>query len=96
MYAEFERPAGGVGEAGGFRLVALGVDGAPRRELGRDAGLVAATRRFEAPPVWIVSGVTQAGVRAAAELLDPATLRDRYAVAGVAGGETPLPVLEER
>lgn len=81
VYADFERQAGGVGSAGGFRLVALGVDGLPRRELGAEAGLVAATRRYEAPPVWVVTGVTPAGVQAAAELLDPEILRDHYAVA---------------
>jgi hypothetical protein len=81
VYADFERQAGGVGSAGGFRLVALGVDGLPKRELGADAGLVAATRRYEAPPVWVVTGVTPAGVQAAAELLDPKILRDHYAVA---------------
>jgi hypothetical protein len=81
VYADFEQQAGGVGSAGGFRLVALGVDGLPARELGSDAGLVAATRRYEAPPTWVVTGVTPAAVQAAAGLLDPKLLRDHFAVA---------------
>jgi hypothetical protein len=96
VYADFEQQAGGVGSAGGFRLVALGADGMPARELGPDAGLVAATRRYEAPPVWVVTGATPAAVQAAAGLLDPETLRDHYAVASASGEETPLPVLGAR
>lgn len=93
VYAYFEQGAGGQGVGGGFRLVGLGADGEPARELGPDAGLVAATRRYEAPPVWVVTGGTPAAVQAAAELLDPEHLRDHYAVASVDGKETPLPVL---
>ena len=72
----------------------MGLDagGAPARRFGPGAGLVAATRRFDAPPVWLVTGATGRGVRAAAGLLDAADLRDRYAVATEAGRETPLPV----
>lgn len=95
VYADFTQGAGGQGVGGGFDLLALGVDGEPARELGPDAGLVAATRRFEAPPTWVVTGGTPAAVRAAAALLDPEALRDHYAVATEAGKETPLPVLEE-
>ncbi len=36
------------------------------RTFGANAGLVAATRRFEGPPVWLVTGATDAGVQAAA------------------------------
>jgi uncharacterized protein DUF4430 len=76
----------------GFELVGLDEAGEPARKFGPGAGLVAATRRFDAPPVWIVSGASGAGVRAAAELLDAADLRDRYAVASENGRETPLPI----
>lgn len=86
VYADFVR-AGGV-----YRLRGLDQGGAPARELGPGAGLVAATRRFEAPPVWIVSGATARGVRAAAELLDAEHLRDRFAVATEGGEEAPLPI----
>jgi hypothetical protein len=81
-----------VREGGGYALVGLGEDGEAKRSFGAGAGLVAATRRYEAPPVWVVTGARRAGVRAAAGLLDAADLRDRYAVAVEAGKETPLPL----
>jgi hypothetical protein len=62
------------------------------RDFGPSAGLVAATRRYEAPPVWLVTGASAAGVRAAAGLLDAADLRDRYAVATEGAGTVPLPI----
>ncbi|HEX3324829.1 MAG TPA: DUF4430 domain-containing protein [Solirubrobacterales bacterium] len=77
---------------GGYVLQGLSEDGKPGRTFGADAGLVAATRRYEAPPVWVVSGTSAAGVSAAAGLLDPADLRDHYAVAVEGGGEAPLPL----
>lgn len=86
VFAGFER------RGGGFRLTGLAVDGRPARAFGPGAGLVAATRRYEAPPTWLVTGADLAGVRAAAGLLDPADLRDRYAVASEGGRETPLPI----
>jgi len=86
VFADF-RPGGG-----GYRLVGLDEGGDEAVELGPDAGLVAATRRYEAPPVWVVTGGTKAGVRAAAQLLDVAGLRDHYAVAVDGGRETALPV----
>jgi hypothetical protein len=78
--------------AGGYRLQGLDEGGKPVRDFGPDAGLVAATRRFDAPPVWLVSGATARGALAAAGLLGAAHLRDRYAVATEGGRETPLPV----
>jgi hypothetical protein len=86
VFAELE-PRGA-----GFRLVGLDEDGKPARTFGPGAGLVAATRRFDAPPIWVVTGVDRAGVRAAAGMLDAAHLRDRYAVAIEGGEEAPLPV----
>jgi len=81
-------PAGG----GEYRLQGLDEDGHARREFGPDAGLVAATRDGEAPPTWVISGPRAAGARAAAGLLDPADLRNHYAVAVEGGRETPLPL----
>ncbi len=90
VFAEFARPArstvplpriSGQRNSGRYELRGLGEDGAVVRRFGPGAGLVAATRRFEAPPVWLVTGATQRGVRAAAGLLDAADLRDHYAVA---------------
>jgi Domain of unknown function (DUF4430) len=84
-------PLGGL-----FRLVGLDEAGEVARTFGAGAGLIAATRRFDAPPVWIATGTTAAGVKAAAELLDADDLRDRYAVAGQNGRVTPLPIPTEQ
>jgi hypothetical protein len=78
--------------ADGYRLRGLDESGDPVRDFGPDAGLVAATRRYESPPVWIASGATARGALAAAGLLDAAHLRDHYAVATERGRETPLPI----
>jgi uncharacterized protein DUF4430 len=100
IYADFEpsggRRGGGVatGDAAAYSLVALDEAGKPARELGSGAGLVAATRRYEGPPVWLVTGGTAAAVRAAAGLLDRRHLRDHYAVAVSGGEEEPLPLRE--
>jgi hypothetical protein len=86
VFAQFAR------RGRGFELHGLDEDGEPARTFAAGAGLVAATRRFEAPPVWVVSGTSAAGVLAAARLLDGADLRDHYAVATEGGEETPLPL----
>ncbi len=81
-----------VAAAGGYRLQGLDEGGQPARSFGPNAGIVAATRRFDAPPVWLVSGATARGTLAAAGLLDTAHLRNRYAVATEGGAEAPLPL----
>jgi len=86
VFADF-RPDGAA-----YRLVGLNESGEDTVELGPGAGLVAATRRFEDPPVWVVTGGTEAAVRAAAQLLDASSLRDHYAVAVDGKQETALPV----
>jgi Domain of unknown function (DUF4430) len=86
VFAEFER------EGGSYALEGLGEDGRAARAFGPGAGLVAATRRYDAPPTWVVTGAGAAGTLAAARLLDAADLRDHYAVATEDGVETPLPV----
>lgn len=86
VFADFVR----TGAA--YRLEGLDERGDAVRGFGAAAGLVAATRRYEAPPVWLITGTSAEGVRAAAGLLDAADLRDRYAVATEGGEETPLPV----
>ena len=85
-------PIAGERNSGSFRLRGLGADGGVVRAFGPGAGLVAATRRNEAPPVWIVTGLSAVGVRAAAGLLDAASLRDHYAVATEGGAEFSLPI----
>jgi hypothetical protein len=77
---------------GGFELLGLDEAGEAVRSFGPAAGILAATRRYDAPPVWLVSGATMRGTRAAAGLLDAAHLRDHYAVATEGSQETPLPV----
>lgn len=97
IYADFETTGAGAAAgaggaaAGGWRLVGLDENGKKARTFSPEAGLVAATRHFEGPPVWLVTGGSGGGVRAAAEALDPADLRDHYAVASEAGAVTPLP-----
>jgi Domain of unknown function (DUF4430) len=86
VFAEFRR-----GDRG-FSLWGLDEAGAAARRFGAGAGLVAATRRGEAPPVWVVTGAGAAGVRAAAGLLDSHDLRDHYAVVSAAGKTEPLPL----
>lgn len=90
VFATFEP----IGD-GGYAMYGLDVEGERARRFGPRAGLVAATRRFDAPPVWVVTGAGAAGALAAARLLDVASLRDRYAVAGEGDAATPLPLPEE-
>jgi hypothetical protein len=86
VFADFAR------NDGGYELEALDQEGNAARRLGPDAGLVAATRHYDGPPVWVVTGATPAAVQAAAGLLDAAKLRDHYAVATEGGKETSLPL----
>lgn len=86
IYADFKSAGGG------WTLVGLDAGGDAAKSFGAGAGLVAATRRYEGPPVWLVTGATAAGVQAAARLLDADDLRDHYAVASEDGAETPLPL----
>ncbi len=90
VFADFAR------RGGGYALVGLDRFARASRELGPDAGLVAATRRYDAPPVWVVTGGTAAAVRAAADLLGAEGLRDHYAVASEDGTEMPLPAAGAR
>lgn len=86
VFADFEPSPGGE------RLLGLDETGEPGRTFGPDAGLLAAVRRFDSPPVWVVSGTSAAGVEAAAGLLDRDSLRHHYAVAVEGGEEEPLPL----
>jgi Domain of unknown function (DUF4430) len=86
VFARFERR----GDA--WRLLALDPRGREADPLRGDAGLVAAVRPGEAPPVWVVTGTGPGGVGAAAALLNEDALRDRYALAVAGGTPVPLPV----
>jgi len=86
VFARFRRgPAG-------YAMQGLDEGGDVARTFGPEAGLVAATRHGEAPPVWLVTGTDRKGVEAAAGLLDAASLRNRYAVAAEGGGREALPL----
>jgi hypothetical protein len=86
VYAEFE------GSGAGLRLHGLDPAAEEAREFGPNAGLLAATRRYESPPTWLVTGITGAGVREAAAALGATALRDHYAVAVEGVRTVPLPI----
>lgn len=90
VYAEIER------DGEGYELRGLDERGGVARSFGPGAGLVAATRRGDAPPVWVLTGSTPVGALAAAQSLDAATLGDHYAVAVADDDRVPLPVEASR
>ncbi|MGZ6673907.1 MAG: hypothetical protein ACXVFM_16315, partial [Solirubrobacteraceae bacterium] len=51
------------------------------RTLGAGSGLVAATKRPDERPLWIVTGTDAAGVASAARAFDEGTLEHRFALA---------------
>jgi len=83
VYARFEN--------GGRTLALLDAAGHVVRSAGPGAGLVAATRFGNQPPVWFVTGTDGAGVAAAVQAFNTATLDQRFAVAVLAGEAIPLP-----
>jgi hypothetical protein len=62
---------------------------------GPGTGLVAAVELLQQQPVWVVTGVDEAGVEAAASTLDEGTLTDLFAVAVTPEGPLPLPAPAE-
>ena len=84
--------SGVFAEFAGRTLLALDERARTASRLGRGAGLVAAVRDGEEPPTWVVSGVDESGVAAAADALDEEALTDRYAVIVAAGSDETLPV----
>lgn len=80
----------------GSELSLLGEDGEEVSALGPGAGLVAAVEPSTQQPVWLITGVDERGVEAAAEALDEDALTDAFAVAAVPGeGPVSLPLAEE-
>jgi Domain of unknown function (DUF4430) len=76
---------------GGWRLIPEDERGQGRAAL-PDAGLIAAVRRGEDQPTWVVTGTDADAVAAAAGELSDASLGDRYAVVVNDGVVAPLPV----
>jgi hypothetical protein len=87
VFADFRREGNGA-----YHLDGLDEEGNLKFYFGATAGLVAATRYREEAPVWLVTGETEIGVRAAANHLDAPDLRDRYAVIFEGEKATRLPV----
>jgi hypothetical protein len=77
--------------ADGRTIRALDARGRPARTLGPGAGLVAAAREGDGPPVWTVTGTDDAGVAAAAKAFTRRALDGRFAVAVVGGRPVALP-----
>lgn len=74
----------------GSELVALDPRGEDAARYRSGYGFIAATRLGEGPPIWIVSGVDQAGLAAAADSFNADDLAGRFAL--VAGPEGPIPL----
>jgi hypothetical protein len=85
----FARP--GPAPGGGYEIDLLDDTGRVVRTGGPGTGLLAATRFEDQQPTWVVTGTDAAGVQAAVRLLEPRLLRDRFAVASVAGRAQRLP-----
>jgi hypothetical protein len=79
----------------GTRLELLDEDGDVARTAEPGTGLVAATALEEQAVVWIVTGLEEIGVQAAAAALDERSLRNAFAVAATPEGALKLPLLEE-
>jgi len=77
--------------ADGQALTLLDQSGGSVQTMRAGAGLIAATRQREDPPVWLVTGTDAHGVDLAARALDQDTLRDRFAVALGPHGAVALP-----
>jgi hypothetical protein len=80
---------------GGERLELLDEDGDAMRTADAGTGLVAATALEEQALVWIVTGLEDVGVQAAAAALNARSLRNAFAVAATPDGPVKLPLLEE-
>lgn len=78
--------------ASGNELQLLNAQGQVVRTASAGTGLIAADAIPQEVPTWLVTGTDNAGVDAAAHALDAATLRNRFAVALVAGEPVPVPV----
>jgi hypothetical protein len=73
---------------GGRTIAVLTADGRVARTLGAGSGLVAATKRPDERPVWVVTGTDAAGVASAARAFEEGTLDHRLALA--VSGDLPV------
>jgi hypothetical protein len=89
VFATFKGPI-----HGGWPLIGLDDTGKPAKDLGTGSGLVAALRGSSDEPAWIVTGSGRSAVQHAADALDSASLRNRYAIAATGEGAVPLPIVE--
>lgn len=78
----------------GERLELLDERGEVVRIAEAGTGLVAATAFEEQATVWIVTGIEDVGVQAAAAALDERTLRNAFAVAATPDGALKLPLVD--
>ncbi len=76
----------------GDRLLGLDVEGETARDFGSAAGLVAAMRRGDGPPVWVVTGGSDQGVAQAAFAFNRKDLDRHYAVVSFEGETEALPL----
>jgi hypothetical protein len=67
--------------ADGRSIAVLDAAGRPTRTLGAGTGLVAATKRPDERPTWVVTGTDAAGVASAARAFEEGTLGHRLALA---------------
>jgi hypothetical protein len=65
----------------GRTIAVLTADGRVARTLGAGSGLVAATKRPDERPLWVVTGTDAAGVASAARAFEEGTLEHRFALA---------------
>jgi Domain of unknown function (DUF4430) len=79
----------------GERLELLDQDGETVRTADAGTGLVAASALEEQAVVWMITGIDDVGVQAAAAALEPRALRNAFAVAATPDGPLKLPLVEE-
>jgi hypothetical protein len=79
----------------GTQLELLDEDGDVARAADTGTGLVAATALEKQAVVWMVTGLDDVGVQAAAAALDARSLRNAFAVAATPDGPVKLPLVEE-
>ncbi len=80
----------------GRRIDLLDEKGDDSRVLGPGGGLLAATRIEAQQPTWVVTGVDETGVAAAAAALTETELRDHFAIAVEEGRAVSLPIVEQQ